>query len=67
MNLSEHIARTIFNVGDELGHKTQRIEFKAGSAPCGTEFGMGGLNLDALTDVIEDALDSLPEPPEEDE
>ena len=49
--LAAQIARAIFSCGDELGDKTQRIQFIGGTWP-DNEKSMGGLCEDALVDLI---------------
>ena len=49
--LSEHIARKIFEVGDEINSPTQRIQFIGGEYP-DNEKTQGGMCERALRDFI---------------
>jgi len=50
--LAARIARAIFECGDEPTVQVKRIQFMGGQWP-DDEFGLGGLNEDALRKVIE--------------
>ncbi len=55
--LAAHIARKIFECGDEPGFPTFRIEFK--TSRDGKEFGMGGLAEEPLMRVIKLAIEEI--------
>ena len=53
--LAANIARHIFECGDEPDHKVKRIQFMTGKWP-DDEISLGGLNENALRNIIERSL-----------
>lgn len=56
--LAKHLARRIFEIGDEPGDKAQRMEFKGGTYQ-DHETNLGGLVERSLAEFLEYELDRL--------
>lgn len=58
MTLEKHIARQIFTYGMWSGEKVSRMQYM-GSGRMGEENRLGGLDENALVNVIRKALDNI--------